>query len=59
MPQPKPCSVLSLDIGNKRIGIAGCDPLGISITHLPAIFRKSFEEDLQEFNKVCVSRKVE
>ena len=59
MIKPKPCSVLSLDIGNKRIGIAGCDPLGISITHLPAIFRKSFEEDLKEFNKICSNRKVE
>ena len=59
MIQPKPCSVLSLDIGNKRIGIAGCDPLGISITHLPAIFRKSFKEDLQEFGKICSNRKVE
>ena len=59
MIQPKPCSVLSLDIGNKRIGIAGCDPLGISITHIPAIFRKSFEEDLQEFSKICSNRKVE
>ena len=59
MIQPKPCSVLSLDIGNKRIGIAGCDPLGISITHLPAIFGKSFEEDLHEFDKICSSRKVE
>ena len=58
MIQPKPCSVLSLDIGNKRIGIAGCDPLGISITHLPAIFRKSFEKDLKEFNKICSNRKV-
>ena len=45
MIQPHPCSVLSLDIGNKRIGIAGCDPLGISITHLPAIFRNGFEEE--------------
>ena len=59
MIQPHPCSVLSLDIGNKRIGIAGCDPLGISITHLPAIFRKSFEEDLKEFGKICALRKVE
>ena len=58
MIQPKPCSVLCLDIGNKRIGIAGCDPLGISITHLPAIFRKSFEEDLKEFWKICSNRKV-
>ena len=59
MIQPPKCSVLCLDIGNKRIGIAGCDPLGISITHLPAIFRKSFEEDLREFNKICTNRKVE
>ena len=59
MSQPKPCSVLSLDIGNKRIGIAGCDPLGISITHLPAVFRKSFDEDLKEFRKICSNRKVE
>ena len=59
MNQPKPCSVLSLDIGNKRIGLAGCDPLGISITHLPAIFRKTFQEDLEKFNKICIKRKVE
>ena len=59
MIQPKPCSVLCLDIGNKRIGVAGCDPLGISITHLAAIFRKTFKEDLQEFEKICAYRKVE
>tara|TARA_Y100001968_G_scaffold11012_1_gene9230 strand:+ start:8058 stop:8492 length:435 start_codon:yes stop_codon:yes gene_type:complete len=59
MIQPKPCSVLSLDIGNKRIGIAGCDPLGISITHLPAIFRMKFEDDLMKFHKICTNRKVE
>ena len=58
MIQPKPYSVLSLDIGNKRIGIAGCDPLGISITHLPAIFRKSFEEDLKKFSTICFNRRV-
>ena len=58
MNQPKPCSVLSLDIGDKRIGIAGCDPLGISITHLPAIFRNNFETDLKEFGKICFTRKV-
>ena len=59
MTPPKPCSVLCLDIGNKRIGIAGCDPLGISITHLPAIFRNNFEQDLKEFGKICFARKVE
>ena len=59
MIHPKACSVLSLDIGDIRIGIAGCDPLGISITHLPAIFRNSFEKDLKEFCKICFERKVE
>ena len=59
MIQPKPCSVLCLDIGNKRIGIAGCDPLGISITHLGAIFRKTFKEDLKEFVKICANRNIE
>ncbi len=59
MTNKKNCSVLSLDIGKKRIGIAGCDPLGISITHLPAIFRKSFKEDLIEFTKICITRRVE
>ena len=58
MIQPIPCSVLSLDIGNKRIGIAGCDQLGISITHLPAIFRRSFEEDLKSFRKICSNRNI-
>ena len=59
MIQPIPCSVLSLDIGNKRIGVAGCDPLGISITHLPAIFRKSFNEDLKQFYSICSIRNVQ
>ena len=59
MIQPKPCSVLCLDIGNKRIGVAGCDPLGISIIHLPAIFRNGFEQDLKEFEMLCFVRKVE
>ena len=58
MNKPKPCSVLSLDIGKKRIGIAGCDPLGIVITHLPAIFRKSFKEDVQIFKVICANRKI-
>ena len=58
MIKPKACSVLCLDIGNKRIGLAGCDPLGISITQLPAIFRKNFEEDIKEFSKICINRKV-
>jgi len=33
---PAPRSVLALDVGRKRIGLAGCDPLGLTVTPLPA-----------------------
>ena len=51
-------SVLSFDIGRKRIGLAGCDGLGISITPLPAIHRKSFDKDLEQIKKYCEQRRV-
>lgn len=45
-PQP-PCSALALDVGRKRIGLAGCDPLGLTVTPLPAIQRRRSEDDAQ------------
>ena len=43
--KPKPKSVLSFDIGTKRIGLAYCDSLLITITLLPAVKRtKNFSE---------------
>tara|TARA_Y100001968_G_C19452742_1_gene769922 strand:- start:2983 stop:3429 length:447 start_codon:yes stop_codon:yes gene_type:complete len=56
--KPIPKSVLSLDVGRKRIGIAGCDPLGITVTRLPAIFRKDFNTDLKQFIARCKERNV-
>lgn len=58
MAKPNPTSILSLDIGSKRIGLAGCDPLGITIKTLPAIHRKNFEEDLKIFLSYCKERNV-
>ncbi len=58
MPKPKPQSILCIDVGKKRIGLAGCDPLGITISRLPAIHRKSFEEDLIRFKSHCQTREV-
>ena len=37
--KPKPKSILSLDIGTKRIGLAYCDPLCITSNILPAVKR--------------------
>jgi len=45
--KPKPRSILSLDVGTKRIGLAYCDPLCITSNILPAV--KRFENN-QEFN---------
>ena len=43
--KPRHRKVLSFDIGHRRIGMAYCDSLHITVTHLPAIKRiKDFEE---------------
>ena len=41
--KPKPKSILSLDVGIKRIGLAYCDPLCITSNILPAV--KRFENN--------------
>ena len=53
------CSVLSLDVGRRRIGLAGCDPLGITVTPLPALKRGSFEVDLVVLQAHCRERNVQ
>ena len=45
--KPKPRSILSLDVGIKRIGLAYCDPLCITSNILPAVNRF---ENHQEIN---------
>ncbi len=57
--KPIPRSILSLDVGRKRIGVAGCDPLGISISPLSAIYRATFDQDLQSLKSYCMDRRVE
>ncbi len=59
MEKPSPKSILSLDLGKKRIGLAGCDPLGITVTRLPALFRKTFESDLKVLKFHCQERNVQ
>ncbi|MGC6483497.1 MAG: Holliday junction resolvase RuvX [Synechococcus sp.] len=58
MSPPKPRSVLSLDVGRKRIGLAGCDPLGISVRPLAAIQRSRFDHDCAHLQALCNSRQV-
>ncbi len=58
MNSPTPQSVLSLDVGNKRIGIAGCDPLGITITQLGALKRTNFRNEISKLKPLCTERDV-
>ena len=44
--KPKSKSILSLDVGTKRIGLAYCDPLFITVNILPALNRKKNNTEL-------------
>ena len=55
---PQPCSALALDVGRRRIGLAGCDPLGLTVTPLRALARGSFASDLEHLNSLVQQRRV-
>lgn len=57
-PQPQPRSVLALDVGRRRIGLAGCDPLGLTVSPLPALIRGKFPVDLQRLEPLVRQRRV-
>ena len=49
--KPKPKSVLSLDVGTKRIGLAYCDPLCITSNILPALNRFENHQEIKIIRK--------
>lgn len=51
-------AALGLDVGRKRIGIAGCDRLGISVHGITTIIRKSWQEDMAELRSLIVERDI-
>ena len=58
MAAPAPRSVLSLDVGRKRIGLAGCDPLGLTVKPLPALHRGRYPADLQQLQALVQERRI-
>lgn len=40
--------ILALDLGEKRVGVAVCDALSISITRLPVLLRTSWKQMLRD-----------
>lgn len=52
-------AALGLDVGGKRIGVAGCDGLGMIATGITTIWRSSFQEDIAQLNQIIAERQVE
>ncbi|MBV9385939.1 MAG: Holliday junction resolvase RuvX [Chroococcidiopsidaceae cyanobacterium CP_BM_ER_R8_30] len=52
-------SVLGLDVGSKRIGVAGCDGTGLIAAGLTTIERKSFEQDIAQLQQLVQERQAQ
>ncbi len=52
-------SALGLDLGAKRIGVAGCDRTGLIATGLTTIHRTSFESVVNPLRELIAERDVE
>lgn len=52
-------SALGLDVGKKRIGVAGCDGTGLIATGLTTIERQSFNCDLAQLQHLVKERQVQ
>ena len=51
-------SALGLDIGHKRIGVAGCDRLGMLVTELTTLQGKSFPQLVEALQHLIQDRQV-
>lgn len=51
--------ILGLDVGNKTIGVALSDPLGITAQGITTIKRKGEYEDIEELKVICDKYRVE
>jgi putative Holliday junction resolvase len=52
-------SALGLDIGKKRLGVAGCDGTGLIATGLTTIERSSFMADVEQLQKLVKEREAQ
>jgi putative Holliday junction resolvase len=52
-------SALGLDVGKKRVGVAGCDGTGLIATGLTTIERTSFKEDVEKLQKWVEDREAQ
>ncbi|MGF1540167.1 MAG: Holliday junction resolvase RuvX [Pleurocapsa sp.] len=51
-------SALGLDVGKKRLGVAGCDGTGLIATGITTIYRTSWAEDLRQLQAIITEREA-
>jgi len=51
--------ILGLDVGDKTIGVAVSDPLGLTAQGITTINRKKEDDDIAELKKICEEYSVE
>ncbi|MGH4051356.1 MAG: Holliday junction resolvase RuvX [Clostridium sp.] len=51
--------IIGLDIGDRTIGVAVCDPLGLTAQGITTVKRKSVVLDIEEISKICKKYDVE
>lgn len=51
-------SALGLDVGRKRIGVAGCDRTGLIAAGIKTIERQSFDYDVAQLQRIVQERQV-
>lgn len=52
-------SALGLDVGSKRIGVAGCDRSGLIATGLTTIERTTLSQDIEQLRSLITERGVQ
>lgn len=52
-------AALGLDVGHKRIGVAGCDGTGLIAFGITTIYRKTFEDDLEQIRQLAQDRQID
>lgn len=52
-------AAIGLDIGRKRIGVAGCDGLGLIATGLTTIEHRSFDQTVEQLRQIVQDRRAE
>ncbi|MGD1703247.1 Holliday junction resolvase RuvX [Dapis sp. BLCC M229] len=52
-------SALGLDVGRKRMGVAGCDGTGLIATGITTIKRTSFQQDIAQLQTIVEDRQVQ